>query len=179
MAKTIEIKEVDNSGRPISDSANGKTNAHSHYCDVVMHSKNYAVCLHLIDERKSGRLETLYADCSVAIGKKRCPALAMRKQEVEAGHAIYFKERIKTFGESFIEKAGSALNNLASTIVNIASTKSNKSSVTEKEFKPMEANYADALNAKIENSQKAEVKEVQPKEGESLIELAKRMMGKD
>ena len=48
-----------------------------------------------IADRKEGRLITNEAQCSAAIGNRACPALAMKKEEKQAGHAIYYVNRIK------------------------------------------------------------------------------------
>lgn len=77
----------------IEASADGKRNAYNFPCPVMGYRSNFAVCLNLIAKRKEGRLQAIYADCSAAIGNKRCPALGMRKEELEKGQAIYFEER--------------------------------------------------------------------------------------
>lgn len=162
--------------RPIEDSANGKTNAYSHYCGSVMHSKNYAVCLHLIEERKQGRLNPQYADCSASIGKKVCPAIAMRKQEVEAGKALFFTERIKNLGESFMDSVGELFTKMATPLV-----KTPKSPVTKiNDNQPSMSGYSDAINIAIKKGDvTAPIKPVvvvAPVQGETLMEMAKRMM---
>lgn len=185
--RVINLVDADNSHRPISDSENGKTNALSHHCDIVMHSKNYATCLHLVKERDSSRLDALYSDCSIAISKKRCPALAMRYEEVEAGHAIYFRERIKHLGDSFINTASILMNGVSNKVSDSSqvSEKIIKSPVTKKDsFQPSMGGYADAINNSLKNGEipieiaepKKSVKEIVAIEGESLIDLAKRMM---
>jgi Uri superfamily endonuclease len=172
--KVIEI--VPQEDRPIEDSANGKTNAFSHYCGSVMHSKNYAVCLHLIEERKQGRLNPQYADCSATIGKKVCPALAMRKEEIAAGKALYFVERIKNLGESFMDTVGELFTKIATPLV-----KETKSPVTKiDDNQPSMGGYSDAINNAIKKGvpttpiKPAVV--VAPVQGETLMEMAKRMM---
>lgn len=177
--KVIEI--IDES-RTLADSANGKLNAYSHYCTHVMHSKAYATCLHLIDQRKKGRLSILYADCSVAIGRKTCPAISMRKQEETAKHALFFRERVRHLGESFVEKASSLFNKITTP----SNAKTTKSPVTVKDsFQPDKGGYSDAINNALKSGAKVEVKKEEPKKevtpvapiaGESLIEMAKRMM---
>ena len=162
--------------RPIEDSANGKTNAFSHYCGSVMHSKNYAVCLHLIEERKAGRLSPQYADCSVSIGKKNCPALAMRKQEIEAGKALFFRERIKNLGESFMDSVGELFTKMATPLV-----KTVKSPVTKSnDMQPSKSGYSDAINIALKKGDvTAPIKPavvIAPVQGETLMEMAKRMM---
>jgi hypothetical protein len=171
--------------RPIADSENSKTNAYSHYCNSVMHSKNYAVCLHLIKQRKSGRLDIRYADCSASIGKKICPALAMRKEEIAENRSIYFKERIKHMGESFMDAATDLIGTIGAKVTKTIA-KIDKSPVTKKDdFQPSKDGYSTAINnalskkveTKVEvKKQDIPVKTVTPIVGESLIEMAKRMM---
>jgi hypothetical protein len=74
-------------------SADGKRNAYYHNCKVIGGDQNFAVCLNKIERRKAGALPAIYADCSVSISKKTCPALAMRQQELKEGRAIFFTER--------------------------------------------------------------------------------------
>jgi hypothetical protein len=74
-------------------SADGKRNAYYHNCKVIGGDQNFAVCLNKVEKRKAGALPAIYADCSAAIGKKACPAIAMRKQELQEGKAIFFLER--------------------------------------------------------------------------------------
>lgn len=172
--RVIEI--IPQEDRPIEDSANGKTNSYSHYCASVMHSKNYAVCLHLIEERKLGRLSSQYADCSTSIGKKNCPALAMRKQEIEAGKALFFKERIKHLGESFMDSVGELFVKMAAPLI-----KTSKSPVTKSnDIQPSMGGYSDAINNALKKGDVATpIKPavvIAPVQGETLMEMAKRMM---
>lgn len=86
---------------PIEASQDGKRNAFAHYCPRIKQNRHYAVCLHLIDRRKDGRLDALYSDCSASIGRKDCPALSMRAEEKRENKAIYFQERIRALGAAF------------------------------------------------------------------------------
>lgn len=61
-------------------------------CMHVQHRPAYAACLCKIEDRKKGRLEGM-PECSAAIGRKDCPALPMRQEEILAGKAIYFVSR--------------------------------------------------------------------------------------
>ena len=164
---------------PVEASEDGKRNAYAHCCPVVGHFRHYAVCLHLNKQRKDGRLEVLYADCSAAIGKKRCPATDMRKEELEAGKAIYFVERIKHMGERLVEAASNLIGIASPTkpaVTPVAkTTKKAKSVVTERIDT---GSYADAINMsakKVEEPTKV-AETVKPAQGESLMELAKRML---
>lgn len=61
-------------------------------CTHAQHRPPYAACLCRIAERKHGRLEER-PECSAAIGRKDCPAQAMRSKELEAGKALFFVSR--------------------------------------------------------------------------------------
>ena len=90
---------------PTSASADGKRNAYYVDCNAICEKRPYAVCLHLIERRKAGPLHDIYRDCSAHIGQKRCPAIAMRRQEVEKGVAIFFVERNKSLVTTVVEGA--------------------------------------------------------------------------
>lgn len=169
---------------PIEFSADGKRNAFSHNCDIVGHSKNFAVCQHLIKERSSGRLEVLYADCSVAIGKKRCPAIAMMAKEKEAGKAIYFIERIKNMGSALMD---AAIGMVVSRPVTNETSKAELPKSIDKSLVIDTGSYADALNSSLGEVAKGEAKpkakvveKTQPQvvtgKNETLMEMAKRML---
>lgn len=77
------------------------TGDNAHYlpaCQHTQHRPAYCACLHKIEQRKKGRLES-YPECSAAIGRKDCPALAMKKEEELAGKAIYFVSRAQLQAE--------------------------------------------------------------------------------
>jgi hypothetical protein len=154
--------------RPIEDSANGKTNAYSHCCMTVGHYRSYATCLHLIKERATSKVQTLYPECSAAIGKNRCPSQAMRKEETAAGHAIYFQERIKQ-GESIIGAVSTFVKSVVKPVI------LGKSPITEsKSMQPDMGGYADAINNAVKSKTAVEAPKLAV--GETLIEMAKRMM---
>lgn len=168
--------------KPVFDpsaSADGKRNAFHLRCNVVGHCRPYAACLNLCSERKSGRLESVYAECSAAIGKKICPALAMRREEKDANRAIYFIERIRSMGESFFEKARDLLGASAATPAPVKSKPSRKSSVIDKIDTTgfSEVIRTDTVATK-EVAAPAVKPGITPMPGESLIEMARRMMGK-
>lgn len=85
---------VDHDEYTVDDSASGN-NAYYVACSVVGQHAAYAACLSRLTQRKEGRLSVSYAACSSAIGKKDCPAIEMRKQELAAGKAMFFINRIK------------------------------------------------------------------------------------
>jgi len=78
---------------PVGMSAGGD-NAYYHNCNHVQHSKAYAACLHINARYKDGSLDKeLYNDCATAIRREGCPAVRMRKEEIEKGEALYYKPR--------------------------------------------------------------------------------------
>lgn len=70
------------------------SNAYYHQCDVYEGRANYAVCLHTM-AAVAGKRVTLASGCQEAIEKRTCPAIAMRGQEVQAGRALFFIDRVK------------------------------------------------------------------------------------
>lgn len=149
-------------------SADGKRNRFYLRCTVVGHSRSYAVCLNLCQERKNGRLNAVYAECSAAIGKKLCPALSMRKEEKTAGRAIYFVDR-KT---SPVETQGSS----GEVISKPALPKKARKSLIERIDT---AGYSEVVKTEVFAAKAvAAPVGITAKPGESLIEMARRMMGK-
>ena len=71
----------------------GGINAFSHGCKTVGFTPGYAVCLHkMAAYERDGGLKA-YPECEKAIRNKDCPAIAMRKEELVAGKALYFIDR--------------------------------------------------------------------------------------
>lgn len=174
-------------------SADGKRNAYSLHCGLTQQFRPYAACLNLISacKLKDKRLEALYPECFTSIGKCSCPAVAMQAEEKEQGKAIYFKERNRFLG--LAESAASFLSDAAKEALNKTfpqhrnfgvstskpepskSTPLNKSSVIDRIDT---GDYAAAINseaAKIETPA-APVVPVEVKKGESILEMARRMM---
>lgn len=83
----------------------GGINAYYHTCDVYQGRSNYAVCLHTIDAVRDRRVQ-LRSSCQEAIERGTCPAIAMRKQEEEAGHALFFIDRaaqLERFKKDYVQ----------------------------------------------------------------------------
>ena len=167
---------------PVEFSADGKRNAFSHTCAVVGHTKGYAVCLSLIARRNEKNLDALYADCLQAIDKKRCPALLMRAEEASAGKAIYFRERIKNLGETLLKAASEMIGLPVTKGFTKVATSSKKTAVVNKSQMIDVGSYAEAINLKSsEVAEKPVIAKLAPAVtkavvGETLIEMAKRMM---
>lgn len=168
---------------PIGLSVDSKENAFCHYCSQVGHFKNYAVCNHLIEKRKSGRLSSAYEDCSVSISKKTCPALKMRKEEIDAGHAIHFVSRTTLHANSEIRDS-----NIVQRAVEVVSRRFKASKpepviavVAKKEETFVAMDYAAVISLAAKEATKPVAKAItpptlKPEEGESMIDFAKRMM---
>lgn len=171
--------------QPVTASADGQRNAYIHSCDALKQRRHYAVCLHLCSERKGGRLDIIYSDCSALIGKKTCPALKMRKEEIEAGHAIYFEERRKIV-PGFFDTAKTLIGEAATFVERSVKPLLNKPKSDDLLSSIDTGTYADAINSAIQapkiDTSKAEVPKeipkVAPVVGESLLDMARRLMGK-
>lgn len=154
----------------LSASADGKRNAYYLNCKCVGHNRAYATCLHLIEERKHGRLDALYADCSGHIGQKRCPALDMQREEVEAHKAIYFVERDKSAVTCFATAAGRKVKEVVMSIKESLTAPPPKSAAA-----PVGTDYAAAINAAIAET-KTPAAVAGPVPGESLLDAARRLL---
>lgn len=78
---------------PVKMSMSGK-NAYYHHCNHRGQAVSYAVCLNTlsaIDERRIK--EDQFTDCQAACKAGACEARQMRKQELDADRALFFKER--------------------------------------------------------------------------------------
>lgn len=179
---------------PVEASADGKRNAWMIHCGVVQHVKAYCVCIHLCKQRKEGRLPTQYSDCSAAIGKKECPALKMRKEELAEGHAIYFRERNTPPLPVLTPEIGQFPSKTLDTkSVRTQSAPAKPSPASSKGGSVLtkidSGSYAKAINIAIESAAKPVEKKPEAtatvvntdcvaKPGESLLEMARRLMGK-
>ena len=174
---------------PLEASSDGRRNAFYTRCAVVGHSRPYAMCLHLCSERKEGRLESVYSECSAAIGKRECPAIGMRKEEQSAGHAIYFVERSKIQLPSDNPEQWARIVKSPPAVIDMGSVRPKSAPIAKPAPVPLkrsvidkidDAGYAKAITRAIakEMPKVALPPKVEPKAGESLLEMARRMMGK-
>ena len=174
---------------PPEASGDGRRNAFYTRCVIVGHSRPYAMCLRLCDERKEGRLEVVYSECSAAIGKRECPALGMRKEEHSAGHAIYFLERSKIQLPAETPEQWAKIFRNPSATIDMGSVRPKSAPIAKPTPVPLkrsvidkidDAGYAKAITRAIakEMPKVAPPPKVEPKAGESLLEMARRMMGK-
>lgn len=65
-------------------------NRYYHQCEPVGSSRHYGVCLFTLEAFERGQ-KLNETPCVEAMRNGTCPALAMRKQERDAGQALYFK----------------------------------------------------------------------------------------
>ena len=170
-------------------SIDAKENAFCHYCPQVGHFKNYAVCNHLIKRRKEGRLGAMYEECSVSISKKTCPAIKMRKQEIEEGRSIHFMSR-KALQETsnvrdsnIVQRAVEAVSKrFKSTPNNVVSIDKRSTPAPKKDETFASMDYAAVISTAAKETPKQSSKPIvpttalKPEEGESMIDFAKRMM---
>lgn len=177
---------------PITASPDGRRNAFTHGCKHVGQTRHYASCLHISnpDSEKSEYFQTLYSDCIQAVRKGLCPAVDMRNKEIEAGKALYFKERVVYMGQKLIDAAVDVFgfSRSPATVENATmKVMKNRPSKTVKDKSPVSSKkadevdmgtYADALNnaqAKAVETQSVVVVATQ-NQPSSLMEMAKQML---
>ena len=80
-------------------------NAYYHYCDAVEHFSPYCACVNKIAAHTEKKLSATFAECATAISGKRCPAVSMRKQELEAGVAMFYISRSKYHYEAQLRES--------------------------------------------------------------------------
>ena len=175
---------------PVEFSAGG-INAYAIPCGIMSFRPGYCVCVNKLDAYQRGRRDFL-PECVTAIGNGTCDAIALRKEEVAAGKAIYFvhREKLKAFQEKRdygMSGRQSALESLKKKLfgsMTTATSEPAKSSLSVKSpvSKPTipaidTGGYAEAINSAITEKKphQPEIK-VEAKPGESLLEMAKRLM---
>lgn len=97
MKQRIELTEFkDNTVYPVEASAQGNNAYYLEYCTPSGYRPAYASCLNRIATLSNGgQLLSNEQGCASAIKNCVCPAMAMRKQEIHEGQAIYFYNRTK------------------------------------------------------------------------------------
>jgi hypothetical protein len=129
-------------------------------CAVVGHRPNYAVCLNKANALK--RDGTLHgSECETAIRCKTCKALALRKEELEAGRAIYFvhRDKLQEFNEGrdakvrpvVSERSKQHASNIAKPAPKKEEHLAKSTPKKEEHFLDVKTgDYADALNASLQ-----------------------------
>lgn len=176
---------------PVEASAQGHNSYYLANCEHVGHRPAYCACLKKVAERKNGRLDTQYSECSAAIGKKECVAMKMRKEEIAEGRALYFinRKKLQSFQQYQTEMEQQRFSSMSF-------SKDKKPQAKRPSIEPaapkkpqhfldvQTGSYADAINAAIA-APAPEIKPVeQPKPvpaapikaGMSLLEMARLQM---
>lgn len=183
---------IDDEIYPVSASALGTNAYYIPNCKEVGHNAAYASCLKKIKDRKEGRLDAQYSDCSAAIGRKDCPAMAMRKEEELENKAIYFINRKKLQSNNQFRDEMAASQARADNVKS-ASKFPNKSTRAVEPVGSIaipESSYAAAINNAMQEMSKEETvtsksviakqKEAPPvvinKTGMSLLDMARARM---
>lgn len=153
---------------PVEASGNGRRNAFVLHCDVMMHAKQYAVCLNICAKMDAGTPLSLYGDCIQASRANTCAARRMRAHELKEGHAVYFRERetmavAEAPRSEFVTPAKSPVTNTAKPEPVTSVVRATPVST---------GGYADAINRALA----AHTAKSESKPGESLLEMAKRLI---
>lgn len=78
---------------PPEQSMNGR-NAFYQFCDARQQQVSYAVCLHTVKKIEDGTMPSdQFTECQRGYCHNRCAAKVMKKEEAEAGQALYFIPR--------------------------------------------------------------------------------------
>jgi hypothetical protein len=97
MAEMEDIYKVDENGNPYSleKSLSGTNAFYINDCAVAGHTAAYCSCLKKIMDNQNARLPAVYQSCGEAIDRNQCKAARLRREEVAAGHALYFISRAR------------------------------------------------------------------------------------
>lgn len=188
------IQEAVKARQPVypPEQSMGGINSYNFSCKPIGYSPGYCVCLHKIAAyERDGDLPS-YPECGKAIRNADCPALKLRAEEREAGHAIYFIDRNLLREE--MEKQF-AQSNAAFRATRAAAVKSTKTTAAKPEtlapstpvsFSGEGDGYAAAINAAISalpaEEEKEEPKVIVPSpsvaKAPSLVDMVRMQMGK-
>ncbi|WP_429236564.1 hypothetical protein [Aeromonas salmonicida] len=76
---------------PVDASRSGKNTVY-HHCGQLERRASYGVCLFTLECFDKGKLRS-DSDCYQPISSGSCSAIALKAREIEAGRALFFKER--------------------------------------------------------------------------------------
>jgi hypothetical protein len=158
---------------PVDASKQGGNACYVDTCQVVGSRPAYAACLSRIQLRADGKSLPSQPECATAINRGECPAQAMRKEEIDAGQAIYFINRRKL--REFIDlREGNTAREVIAEAVNWVKAKVKPKApppAAPKHFLDSDVgDYAAALNTAIN---KPSAPPAEAKSGMSLLELAR------
>lgn len=77
---------------PVNASRSGKNTVY-HHCGQLERRASYGVCLFTLECFDNGKLRS-DSDCYQPISSGSCSAIALKAREIEAGRALFFKERV-------------------------------------------------------------------------------------
>lgn len=190
MAKTATFDFQDDEIYPV-EASRGGNNAFYKACDVVGHSPAYCICVNKVHAYDRGD-RNFWPECITAINNNRCGAVSMLSDEQEKGVAVYFINRTKL--QAFNQRREEAGNELFQPREPVVSRPIFESAHVKAMFDKPEpaksvpvvskrsvsvldkiddAGYGAAINRAIESAPMAAVIA-----GESMLDMARRMMGK-
>lgn len=157
------------------EASRGANNAYYFACDVIGQRPAYCICVNKVHAYDQGR-EDFWPDCVTALKRHTCPARAMLEEEEAAEKAIYFIKR-ETIHAPTVDR--SVVSPQPPTAARVEPIK--KAPVAPVVPKITAPDYGDAINKVVarELAEKPVPKSVTPPppvQGESLLEMAKRMM---
>lgn len=171
--KAIELVQLQDTERyPIHSSTLGTNAYYLDFCNFGGHRPSYAACLSRIGLfHANEEIGVNCAECSVAISRRSCPALAMREEELEAGRALYYINRAKlqkTNDENLVISGGK-MNREAVSVSQItlsntrhkakfSQTKEQENFTTTSPQRSSGSDYADAINTYITKTSSVESK---------------------
>jgi hypothetical protein len=152
MSKNIRLVEFsDDEIYTIEKSAEGTNAYYCDYCNVAGYRPNYASCLRRIKDAEKGELSTVEASCGTAIKRGICPSLELQREEVKAGKALYYLNRIK-MRQNQHDNADVMGIRLGSTVAGKINGNFSKVISTSTPAKESETpSFADAINKKLKS----------------------------
>jgi hypothetical protein len=168
MAEMEEIYRTDESGNPYSlDKSESGTNAfYFDDCTIVGRTAAYCVCMKRLSESKRGEISEMNSSCGDAINHNTCKAARMRREEVAAGHALYYVSRARINAKyetrqlELHEKIASLSNKKSSFNMPVARTVPKVEVETQDSALNIGGDYADAINIAMKETAPAELKKV-------------------
>lgn len=193
MARIEQDQFQDDEIYPVEESGTGR-NAFYHQCEVVGHRPAYCICVGKVHAYNRGQ-RNFWPECITAMEYNQCGAVKMLAEEVAKGQAIHFINRIKlaAFNGLAEERANARFvpresNVAAKPVFESAHVKAMFDGPPPAKAAPVplkksgtvldhidDTGYATAINAAIKENTATPVT---PIAGESLLDMARRMMNK-
>ena len=159
-----DIYKVDENGNAYSleKSFSGSNAFYIQDCATAGNTAAYCACLKKGMDHQNGRLATMYSQCGDAIDRNSCKAARMRREEVAAGHALFYISRARINAQYESDKAISDAK-LASMYapkkswgVPVSKPKPAQADTTGQSFDIGDSSYATAINMAIAEGVKSE-----------------------